>query len=214
MSTSRISAVSGGDDFISPHYTTKDWKILDLSKPANADWQRAVDIFHDRIQGRFLAPIEAMRNHADQMIAEFSGFTILAIDCLLIETLGQFYKGIDQTPARQHEQHFIDFFQQSKYFSAHFNAATGAIVYKHFRCGILHQAQTKKKSKVRYGEPSMVQLVDPADINQGLIIDRDKLHLALLAEVSDYESLLRSPQSAVDHQRRSRFVQKWAYIVP
>ena len=49
---------------------------------------------------QYLAQVMEMRNHRDGAIREWSGFAILAIDCLIIETLGQFYNGFDKTPGR------------------------------------------------------------------------------------------------------------------
>ena len=43
----------------------------------------------------------------------------------------------------------------------------------------------------------MVQLADPSDVNEGLIIDRDRLHQALEAELKGYEARLRSQKAGV-----------------
>jgi hypothetical protein len=197
---------------IAPGFTVADWKALDLSAPSNADWQKAVDIFQARMRARFLAPVKAIRDHADSDVAEFSGFTIVAIDCLLIETLGQFYKGEDQTSG-PHKDHFVAFFKGSKHFNAEFDTKEkGEIFYSHFRCGILHQAQTHKQSRVRYGVGRMVTLADPADVKQGLIIDRNLLHDALVAEIDDYIAKLRNPQDAADRKLRDMFKKKMRHV--
>jgi len=158
------------DNFwISPHYRADDWRRLNLNNDDNADWSTAVDIFYDRIYGRFLAPIEAIENHPDEYIRWFSGFTILAIDCLIVETLYQFYNGVDETDI-DHQKAFWHFFRASTYFRQHFTRKTAYKFYTHFRNGILHQAQTKMSSKVRIDKDKMVQPVDLTDLNQGLII--------------------------------------------
>jgi hypothetical protein len=154
-----------------------------------------------------------MEHHRDFEINEFSGFAIVALDCLLIETLGQFYKGIDRTP-RPHNQHFVDFFQGSDHFLGDFDDTKSEIFYDHFRCGILHQAQTKKMSRIRFGLDSMVRYADAADPWQGLIVDRVRLHRALLDEINDYESLLKAPRSAANQAKKESFIAKWRFIVP
>ena len=45
-------------------------------------------------------------------------------------------------------------------------------------------------------------------------MDRDKLHDALLAEIADYETLLKASQSPADQQKQANFIKKWGYIVP
>jgi hypothetical protein len=204
--------VPSRDTYISPRFTARHWKALDLSKGTNPDWARAVTIFLDRINGRFLAPIEVIRRHQMARIAEFSGFAILAIDCLLIETLVQFHRGEDKTSG-WHGDAFAEFFTQSDQFRPHFDTKQKAhIFYSHFRCGILHQAQTKKRSLVRYGLPTMVQASVPGNIDDGLLLDRELFHAALLREIEDYAERVRSPRSDGDHVLRRHFIRKMNLI--
>jgi len=204
---------SNSNPYISPRYRADDWRRLDLNSPTNPDWMTAVDIFLDRLCGRFLTPIEAIINHPDCEIQEFSGFTIIAIDCLLIETLNQFYRGTDETVGR-HEDAFWDFFRGSRFFKNEFDTKQKAeIFYRHFRCGILHQAQTKKLSKIRIGMPAMAQLSVPGRIKEGLIIDRQKFHQALFNEINDYADKLKNPKTQKDLDLGGKFVKKMLYIV-
>ena len=126
----------------------------------------------------------------------------------LIETMNQFYRGEDETSGN-HEDAFWEFFQRSKYFQVEFDTKAKAVTfYRHFRCGILHQAQTKKLSKLRIGMPSMVQLSVPNKPNKGLIIDRRKFHAALLDEINDYTQRLRNPVINDDFAVRRSFRSK------
>ena len=197
---------------ISPKHRADDWRKLDLSQPDSSDWSKAIDIFSDRIYGRFLAPVEAIEKHSDDKIRRFSGFSILAIDCLIIETLYQFYNGVDETNIK-HQDAFWRFFRTSTYFKPHFTRKIAYKFYTHFRCGILHQAQTKMASKVKFGQAKMVQLVDPNDLNQGLIIDRKRFHKALCDEIDTYKNRLLNPQSQQDYLLREKFKDKMSFIV-
>jgi len=85
------------DPKISTDYRASAYLALKLEVNKNDNWEEATKIFNDRIQGRFVAPVDAIVDHASYEIREFSGFAILAIDCLIIETLNQFYKGTDET---------------------------------------------------------------------------------------------------------------------
>jgi hypothetical protein len=169
---------------ISPKYHVNDWKT---AKDIN-DWNLMTDIFIDRIDGRYLKPIRLISK--DSAIGEYSGFTILAIDCLFIETLNQFYNGHDETQGK-HNKAFWNFFKQSDFFKSHFSRQKAFIFYSHFRCGILHQAQTKAMSVVRIDQNQMVQNVT-SDISDGLIIDRLLFHEALENELSSYVNKLKN----------------------
>ena len=82
---------------ISPRFSKSHWQ----KACHEGDWKKMVKIFKDRIEGRFLKPIRLIA--ADLDIGEFSGFSILALDCLIIETLNQFYHGIDETEGKHDE---------------------------------------------------------------------------------------------------------------
>ena len=210
-----MSYSDSADDnlWISPKYRAEDWRQLDLTHSDSVDWFRAVDILYDRINGRFLAPVKAIEKNSDPKIRWFSGFTIVAIDCLIIETLYQFYNGVDETNI-EHKKAFWCFFKQSPHFKTDFPYQEVAYkFYSHFRCGILHQAQTKMKSKIKIGQAKMVQLSDPKDINQGLIVDREKFHKALCHELKDYMDRLKAPKSPEDYTLREHFQQKMSFIV-
>ena len=209
MSEKRLGSASGDSRYISPKFKIADWKKLNLDTPRSSDWNVAVKIFLDRINGRFLAPVDAIRNHIDWRIAEFAGFVIIAMDCLLIETLVQFRTGQDETTG-DHAKAFWDFFKESDFFKQDFDTERKArVFYGHFRCGILHQAQTKKSSLVRYGRERMVDLAVAGDIEKGLIIDRELFHNALVDEINSYAQRLLLPQNK---DLRKQFVRKMNLI--
>ena len=211
MREKRFKRLSTSARWISPKFTSNDWKKLDLSAHS-ADWNTAVEIFLDRVNGRFLAPIDAIRKHTDLQIAEFAGFVVIAIDCLLIETLVQFRTGEDETKG-SHTDAFWSFFKESDFFKHDFDSRQKSeIFYGHFRCGILHQAQTKKSSLVRYCRQRMVEARVLGNIQQGLIIDRDLFHNALVDEINSYAQRLRFPQDERDRSLRQRFVKKMNLI--
>lgn len=197
---------------ISPKFKASCWKILDLSEPDSPDWKRAVKIFYDRLNGRFLAPIKSIEEHADPRVKWFNGFSIIALDCLVIETLYQFYYGVDETDIG-HNSAFWRFFKSSPYFSQHFTREKSSKFYSHFRCGLLHQGHTKEYSTIRVNQPKMVQFVDVREPSKGLIIDREKFHKALLNEIEHYRRRLLVPQSEEDFELRECFVMKMNFIV-
>jgi hypothetical protein len=80
---------------ISPRYTSLDWQALDSSNPK--DWSTAADVIRDRLDGRFL------RFASNCLKAKHSGFVVLAIDCLLAETIQQFRDGVTNGHGRSEE---------------------------------------------------------------------------------------------------------------
>lgn len=184
---------------ISPRFRKSHWQ----SACDEGDWEKMVKIFKDRIEGRFLKPIRLIAKDRD--IGEFSGFSILALDCLIIETLNQFYQGIDETK-RPHKNAFWNFFNNSEFFKDDFNEDKAFTFYEHVRCGILHQAQTKRKSVVRIDQKAMIQSVEN-DISIGLIVDRAKFHEALEKEISSYMVKLKN-DGVENSNLRGNFIKK------
>ncbi len=86
----------------------------------------------ERFEERYFRPIEeSLSKH---------GFTILAVGCLVIETLESFYQGRADTH-KFSKQMFRDFFNRNtalKIFSSYDDW-----FYKKIRCGILHQGETR-----------------------------------------------------------------------
>jgi hypothetical protein len=198
-----VGPVNIDDIAISPKYRKHDWqKAL-----TDEDWETKVAIFQDRIEGRFLKPIHLIEN--DKEIGEFSGFSILALDCLIIETLNQFYLGLDETVG-DHRVAFWNFFRNSKYFKMHFTRKIAYIFYTQYRCGILHQAQTKGKSLIRVDEEIMVKTIE-TDKQKDLIINRILFHKAIENEITDYIRKLKSGGEE-NSILRTNFIKKMNFI--
>lgn len=188
---------------VSPNYRVMNWRnALDAN-----DWATMVAIFQDRMHGRFLAPIEIME--ADSRIGEFAGFSIMALDCLLIETLNQFYHGLDETP-RDHKRHFWTFFRGSQYFKTNFTRKISDIFYSHVRCGLLHQAQTKKGTLIRADQETMISPA-PGGLVNGIIVDRLRFHDAIKKEISTYGNRLESSDEDSADLRKN-FIIKMQHI--
>lgn len=169
---------------ISPSDTNISWSKLDLTVNESADWNKAIKIFKDRFETRFFQPIKALTNHADDNIKFYSGFTILSLDCLLIETFNQFYHGIDNSEDKFNPncKTFKDFFERSKFFKNDFDTEEKiSIFYQHIRCGLLHQAETKEHSKVNLKKSNLISLVNNNGI-KSIELNRREFH----KRVSDY----------------------------
>ena len=191
---------------ISPYYENTDWNDLNLDASYSEGWITGAEIVKDRIHGRYLAQIEILEDNLDPKIWEYSGFLIMSVDCMVIETLNQFYLGISDTndPVNgykgRNKESFRDFFKGSQFFDQHFDDDYSFIFYEHIRNGLLHQAQTKKRTLIRIGENKMVKKVTN-NIEDGIIIDRGKFHEALVNEFNSYIQNLKTDETDYDGLR-------------
>lgn len=184
---------------ISPEFTDKNWQDLNLSLDSSEEkWQKAIEIFKDRIKGRFLKPVNLIQEY------EYAGFAVLALDCLLIETLQQFREGVPRTPDRQSKTYFVNFLTETSF---GFTKEQAEMFYEQIRCGILHQAETKGNSKIRI--TSSIPLVQYTDDRKALIINRTLFHKQLEQEFESYIKELLNPNN---RDLRKNFKKKMDFI--
>ena len=183
---------------ISPQYRVYHWNALTFSN--EEDWQKAIVIFEDRIRGRFLKFIDLIKD------CEFSGFAVLALDCLLIETLQQFREGEEKTPRQKSEKYFVRFLTETS-FGEFLTEDTAKKFYDQIRCGILHQAEVKENSlvRIRQNEP----LVKSTEDDKGVVVNRKLFHEQLVKVFEEYLSYLRDPSN---EDERGKFKKKMDYI--
>lgn len=182
---------------ISPNYDIDYWKTLSFK--TESDWQKAIDIFEDRIRGRFFKVIDKFKKYT------FAGFAVIALDCLLIETLQQFFEGAYETPRKMSEKFFVKFLTQT-IFKDDFDRSKAKLFYRQIRCGILHQAEIQGSSRILKQNTPLVMI---ADDNDGLIINRDLFHDKLTTVFEDYITSLRNP---LNTNLRQKFRIKMNYI--
>lgn len=190
---------------ISPRFTTDDWLRLNPSR--DEDWPRALEIFKDRIEARFLRPVNIVRSDKS------SGFAILALDSLLVETLQQFWEGVPRTPStlsrggcrRLRSEEYFRAFLRGPLFDGGFSRQTVRLFYATIRCGILHQAEAEGSSRVRRQGPIVILRPD----GRGIDIHPVKFHDELERAFGRYVALLANPIETV---RRKNFWVKMDHI--
>ena len=165
--------------YISSRYTDEDWKNLDLDNENSSDWCIAIEIIDERIRGRYLDPVDELIELDNKRAAKDRrfGFTILAIDCIIVETLQVFIEGgvVGNTRER-----FVNFLTKRPSFSEHFDKQLACRFYDNFRNGLLHEAETRSGGLVW----SVGQLLD--NTGTGMTINRTKFHEALKDEFDFY----------------------------
>ncbi len=175
--------------YIAPEIHSNEWTNLKLDKHDSEDWSKAIEILRHRIGSRYLEPIELLINEDEKRIASKRryGFTILAICCLLMETLQAFKEGLTDTKNKS-ERTVKNFLLNSPFFNTYFHdEPTAKIFYQHYRCGILHQAEVKEDSLVW-------SIGDLRWENNGQqYINRTKVYECLKQDFEQYLSDLKDP---------------------
>jgi hypothetical protein len=180
---------------IAPNFTDADWKALDLTK--EPDWLRAIEAFRLRIDERFLKPVRTILSFSR------SGFAILALDSLLLETLQQAIEGVQGTPHGDASVYFKAFLSRPAFRGA-FTDSSAELFRDTIRNGILHQAEVKASSLVRRDGP-LVQVTPNRD---GVIVNPVLFHCCLEGAFQDYIEDLKEPGSAL----RKAFRDKMEFI--
>jgi len=137
------------DDFVLSTYPVqmtvrelKEW----IARGDAQSKQRMTEFIYHRLNHRYIEPLLHVSPPKYR-----SGFLMMASACLMIETLQSFYTGKKETPRGQGLNSFKDFFQRETKFFPGFAAEfrdDKDNFYTNIRCGILHQAETKRGYRV------------------------------------------------------------------
>jgi hypothetical protein len=129
----------------------------------NAEKNEIADLIETRLIERYIAPFE-MKSTLK------SGFSMMAVACLLIETIDCFKQGVDDTRGET-KQCFVRFFENEPLFVAFRTRSED--FYHNVRCGLLHQGETKKGWRINRENDS--DLLKLKNINAQLFISNLKL---------------------------------------
>lgn len=195
-----------------------DW--INIRKKLNQDykydkiWEEAILLFDKRLKRKFLNPIQLI---IEPRTLEGEGFTIVTVQCALIEMFAAFRCGkifnhsmTGASPKyeyRESKKMFTDFLRKISIFKDNFWQldGNGKIVpdspydstdfYTNVRCGLMHEARTKgnwyitatPKTKSVKSEKQFIITEDGK-----IKIYRTVLHHRLLCYLKDYELELRN----------------------
>ena len=183
--------------YIAPGVEDADWKQLNLDMADSPDWSRVISILEMRLCGRFIEVVDFLIQEDDKRQPKDRrfGFTILAIDCLLVETVEAFRQGLTDT-RRKSQQLCTSFLTQRAAFSKFFNSDLATRFYKEFRCGIAHNAQVFGTGRV--WSVGMLLTVE----NDRITVNRTAFHKAVKEEFAGYLAELRD---TANNDLRSKF---------
>lgn len=187
-----------GEINISPQYSREDYHNLNLSLSSDdSTWTLAVNILKDRIKGRYINQIDMLASDINA-----NGFTIMALNCLLIEALYQFENGLKETTG-SNTTSYANFLRKIDS-TAFFNDAIAKDFYTNIRCGILHSAQTKAESRLTDRE-GFVIVVE----NNVLIVSVKGVVDLVKSYFDSYCAKLLNPSEV---KLRENFIKKMTYI--
>jgi hypothetical protein len=179
--------------------TAADWQAMRSTLVVGSDsgaWQRALeDYFQERLRLRYLNPIRVLQEHGT---FQGEGFSILAIQCSLIEFLASTVQGLTYRHLRKGETLgpyeydassalFVHFLCNRHPFATQFNEPLAWDFYVSIRCGLLHEARTKNGRRVWAIGP-IGTIVDGAK----RIVYRDNFQVALDEFIAWYGTELLS----------------------
>ena len=190
---------------IAPNFTSMHWRALILDSSEN-DWQTAIDVVNCRLTSRYIDPVECLLESEQDLKASQRrfGFTVLAIDLLLMETIQAFKEGLETTDGKS-KAVFIRFLENSPHFAKYFeNREQRERFYKEFRCGILHQAEVQSSALV-WSVGELYERVDGIEI-----LNRSAVHEAIKSDLRDYINQLQDPESK---ELRANLKKKMDFLV-
>ena len=187
-------------------------QIKSISADTYSDeWQPVVDFFNERYQKRYFAPIKVLQKHINSDIRNNCGFLIASIDCILIETLEQYYDGVDESNKNTQDA-FLSFFSRSAAFREVIKDQKDAGLFAGLmRSGLLHQSKTKKSSiiNIKSGTP-ILGWIDEGNKKLGFQLHRDKFHKAVEDE---YKLLVEELKKEENKVLRQKFLDKISTLV-
>lgn len=186
---------------IAPNFTCGKWDALKPKPDPNGDWaacprewERAVEVFRARIEKRFLDSVGRLET------VPYAGFAILALDCLLIETIQAFKNGKHAETPKESRRAYETFLTSSTRFQKYFSSPRVQDFYTNVRNGLLHDGETWKGWLVRASP--QYDLVDPQP-DGSIIVNRERFHDVL---VKDFKAYLRDLLNPANKQLRKNLL--------
>lgn len=186
---------------ISKSYSCKYWNYLCKQLEEDFDnpklWEKAYELFKDRIDSRYLDLIHMIEKR-DNYKGE--GFLIMTIYCSLIEFLETIYQGRVFKDRKKNEltkyeyghgeskSIYVSFLTRNKIFN--FSKELAIEFYKNVRCRLLHEAQTGINWKIRVDNDKLI-----TEDNGNYILNRIKFQQKIEYYFKDYKkNLFNNPE--------------------
>jgi len=205
-----------GDVHMAGSKTADDWQVVRPKLVPGGEqslWEEAFrSYFLPRLWLRYLDPIKLIQEHGTFQV---EGFSIVAIQCSLIEFLESTAQGLSYHYLRRGDRLgpyeysnssklFVDFLSVRRPFANDFSRQLAQDFYEGVRCGLIHEARTKKSWKI-WGQGPSGTVIDAVR----KIVYRDNFQTALLEFVDWYKRSLLA-----DVPFQEAFIRKFDIFCP
>lgn len=171
------------------HFRIKHWLEMRgrlRSDDYDGDWARAITAFQRRFAERFIKPADAIleQDNDDKDIPEGRGFAVLALDCLLLESLYGYQRG-RHTRAGATSEAFERVLLEEPFRGAFEPENRAARFGRAVRNSILHDGETRDGWIVWKSWSTSGPMVEPT--NNGVTrVYRDVFHIGVKSYVDAY----------------------------
>lgn len=166
--------------YIADNYKLSDYLGITLTmQSSELEWEKAINIFIARMQGRYFDAINKLSNNGNRTAMQKYGFSIMCIQCLLIDTLVKFRYGptVSERGTRtynfENKKKFTRFLKEI--FFEDFNSNMAVRFYEDIRCGIMHFGTTKRNSRLTYDSDCLITEIEDGNISVDINILEEKL---------------------------------------
>jgi len=153
---------------------------LDHRTPDTQHWRDILAVFWRRLEERFIKPIKALEIAYGANV--IPGFAILALDCLLIDTLQSFREGRVRR-GESDSRPFREFLGSLRFRNGGFTSNDRDDFVDYVRNALLHNGETRGDWKVNFRHPVIVHK-DPGMTTRTL--NRKLFHAAVVEELKEY----------------------------
>jgi hypothetical protein len=171
---------------------------LHANNPGTAAWTRVIAAFEARMSERFLDPIAVLATTSVTQPRMRPGFAIMALNCLVIDSLQSFREGRTATNAASTAAAFKMFFNTSPSFTI-FNSNDRNDFVNGVRNALLHNGETRYDWKIRR---TGSQILTRDKKTGSRILNYNLFHAAVVSEYHAYVRELNSDDAAI----RARFL--------
>jgi len=191
-------------------------------KANNENWTEAIELFDTRLKRKFFKPVKSI---IDKKILDGEGFTIVTVQCAIIESLASFrtgqifsHKKVKGQPSYIYNESgkiFVLFLHSSKIFRDNFYQIdpvqglkkdipfSASEFYTFVRCGLMHEARTKGQWHINATKRDVKTEKVFIERDGGRIkLFRTILHYRLIDCVKEYLQDLRQISANGDTLRR------------
>ncbi|HVS50853.1 MAG TPA: gamma-glutamylcyclotransferase family protein [Opitutaceae bacterium] len=174
-----MSAIDPNTELAS-HFTVERYRELkpSLATEDSAAWTEVIEAVRRRIDERYVAPVSELEQHDDKPRDERptrAGFAIVALDCLLIDTIQSFREGRSETAEKSPARSFEEFLNTPRF--SDFNNRDRGNFFQNVRNALLHNGETRSDWKIRIGIDRMLKREGTTRL-----LNRKFFHAAVLEE--------------------------------